>query len=594
MKCKSFRLFGCLFVYVFALSATHAGSANWNLNPVNGDWNTASNWSPTTVPNASTDIATFHSSDTTNLEMSAPEQLDSLIFAADAPSYIITVEEGIPLTFWGRGVINESGNLQNITLPSVPPFMTIGIQFRNNSTAGELVNYDLVEGYLNFFETASAGSANVTITGGDDGSQTDVEFFDNSTAGTAKFIIGRNALAIFTKGTTAASATFTAIDGGATLLDEGTAANGTFISEGSSAADLAGGVTNLTYRASAGHGVFIANGGTANGAAGGTIIIAGTSTGSQGTFTINGGAVAGAGGGEMMLYDDATAAAAFITVNGGAHGNAGGALFFRGGSKGDTARLAVFGNGMMDESFHNLPRASAGSLEGEGSVFLGSLNLSVGGNNLSTTFSGLIQDGGMNGGSGGSLTKVGSGTLTLSRANTYTGGTSVSAGSLIISNKSGSGAGTGAVSVSAGTLGGSGTIAGAVTVGTGSGAGAFLAPAGGTKKPVTLTIQSALTLKADSTYTYTLKAKKHKSQSDQVIAKGVTIETGAQFNFTGQVQGKLRQGTSFSVISNTGSIPYSGTFANLPDGAILSVSGNNLQASYSGGDGNDLTLTVVE
>ena len=73
----------------------------------------------------------------------------------------------------------------------------------------------------------------------------------------------------------------------------------------------------------------------------------------------------------------------------------------------------------------------------------------------------------------------------------------------------------------------------------------------------------------------------------------MTIESGAQFNFLGQVQGKLRQGTSFSVISNNGSTPISGTFANLPDGAILSVGGNNLQASYSGGDGNDLTLTVV-
>jgi hypothetical protein len=27
--------------------------------------------------------------------------------------------------------------------------------------------------------------------------------------------------------------------------------------------------------------------------------------------------------------------------------------------------------------------------------------------------------------------------------------------------------------------------------------------------------------------------------------------------------------------------------------AIVNVNGNNIQASYSGGDGNDLTLTVV-
>jgi hypothetical protein len=48
-----------------------------------------------------------------------------------------------------------------------------------------------------------------------------------------------------------------------------------------------------------------------------------------------------------------------------------------------------------------------------------------------------------------------------------------------------------------------------------------------------------------------------------------------------------------TVIKNTAVTPISGTFSNLPDGAIVTVNGNNLQASYEGGDGNDLTLTVV-
>jgi hypothetical protein len=52
-------------------------------------------------------------------------------------------------------------------------------------------------------------------------------------------------------------------------------------------------------------------------------------------------------------------------------------------------------------------------------------------------------------------------------------------------------------------------------------------------------------------------------------------------------------GTEFTVISNTGSAPIAGTFSDLADGAIIAIGGNNLQASYSGGDGNDLTLTVV-
>jgi hypothetical protein len=36
-----------------------------------------------------------------------------------------------------------------------------------------------------------------------------------------------------------------------------------------------------------------------------------------------------------------------------------------------------------------------------------------------------------------------------------------------------------------------------------------------------------------------------------------------------------------------------GTFRKLPDDGIVTINGNNLQANYEGGDGNDLTLTVV-
>jgi autotransporter-associated beta strand protein len=58
------------------------------------------------------------------------------------------------------------------------------------------------------------------------------------------------------------------------------------------------------------------------------------------------------------------------------------------------------------------------------------------------------------------LIKSGTGTFTLSGANTYTAGTSVSNGKLYINNASGSGTGTGNVTVSSGaTLAGSGAIA---------------------------------------------------------------------------------------------------------------------------------------
>ncbi len=64
-----------------------------------------------------------------------------------------------------------------------------------------------------------------------------------------------------------------------------------------------------------------------------------------------------------------------------------------------------------------------GSLAGAGSVTLGSGTLTAGGDNTTTTFSGVIS------GSGG-LTKNGSGTFTLSGANTYNGATTINAGTL--------------------------------------------------------------------------------------------------------------------------------------------------------------------
>ena len=86
-----------------------------------------------------------------------------------------------------------------------------------------------------------------------------------------------------------------------------------------------------------------------------------------------------------------------------------------------------------------------GSLAGSGTVTNSGVaspaTLTGGGDNTSTLFSGIIQ----NGTSTTALTKAGSGTLTLSGANTYTGGTTISAGTLQIGNGGTSGSLTGNV-----------------------------------------------------------------------------------------------------------------------------------------------------
>ena len=127
--------------------------------------------------------------------------------------------------------------------------------------------------------------------------------------------------------------------------------------------------------------------------------------------------------------------------------NNGGELTFSNNATAGNATI-INNNGDVDFSGVITGSVSAGSLGGSGTVELGANSLTVGGNNLSTEISGEIS------GPGGSLVKVGTGTLTLSSGNTYTGPTTVQAGTLLLT---GSLAGDGVVSA-AGTFSGTGSL----------------------------------------------------------------------------------------------------------------------------------------
>jgi hypothetical protein len=288
-------------------------------------------------------------------------------------------------------------------------------------------------------------------------------------------------------------------------------------------------------------------------------------------------------GGFTVFHDQSTAGNSTIIVNGGSGRNNGAMTVFDDDSDGGTARLEVFGNGSVDISAHNAPGITIGSLEGDGSVLLGANSLAIGTNNLRTTFSGIISG-------NGSLIMSGSTRLTLQGASTYLGGTIIELGGLVANNSTGSATGPGPVQVNRDTLGGRGTIAGAVTIGDGTRPTAYLEPSVDSKH-ATLTIQSLLTFRSDASYNY--KINNTSMVADQVIANGVTIGTGAQFRLNTTGNKKLPIGTVFTALNNTSVLPINGTFTNLADGSTLTGGRNNFQASYEGGDGNDLTLTVV-
>jgi autotransporter-associated beta strand protein len=182
----------------------------------------------------------------------------------------------------------------------------------------------------------------------------------------------------------------------------------------------------------------------------------------------------------LFFHNASTAGNATIITN------AGGITGFADSATGGNARFIANAGGVFDISALSTGGMTAGSIEGAGTYQLGGSQLTTGLNNLSTAVSGTIT------GTGGSLVKTGTGTLTLSGTNTYTGTTTVNAGSLFVD---GSIASSSLTTVNSGAaLHGSGTVGSTIV-----NAGGFLVP-GPVGTPGSINVAGSLAFQSGAFY----------------------------------------------------------------------------------------------
>ena len=520
-----------IFLCLIAADA-FAGSATWSANPTSSDWNTAENWTPGVVPD---EVATFGVSNTTEILVSgASTSIGEIVFAPGASAYTIKPAADASLLISGAGVTNSSAIQQNFVVEAE----NAEIVFSRRAVVPDLTTFTTSEPGLQFQDDCLV--EDVVI---------------ENLAGTAQnsggFVI------------------FSGRASGGVRMRRPTINN--YSAEKSSAR---GGWAYFTDEASAG----------------------------QALITCEGATVTGALGGLVQFAGNASAGNATLIANTGSNGGGAGSIQFLDESSGGLCRVQLSGDGQLDISQMTAGGVRIGSLESNedgfgndtygGIVILGDKQLSVGANTLKSLFFGLITDG--PNASGGSVRKVGPGNLVLGTGNTYTGGTVIEEGSLnaVDGFSDGSSTGSGLVQVNGGALAGNGVISGSVIVGGPGTTGAYLEPnynrePGGKH----LTIEGALTLAANSIYNVRYLGL---GGSDMVDANGITIDPSAQIELIPKEPRKTNVGAVYTLLNNTSEVPIDGTFANMPDGAVFFQRGNTLQVSYEGGDGNDLTLTVLK
>src|SRR6266536_42511 len=399
---SSFRLPRFVVLILFGIllvpKPARADSATWNLNPTSGDWDTAANWTPMTVPNGPTDTATFEISSQTSVSNSTTTQVNGMIFEPSASAFTITFGPNHTFTVGAGGIVNNSGTTQNFVNKTDQQFEFGTLFFADGASAGNMVtitnqgasrlNGDGAQ--ISFFDSSSAGSATIIneLPRGYAGGK--IDFFDTSTAEDATFVdqgsVGQTygGRITFHNSSTAANASFevqaaTCVfcgSGNMQFSDDSTAGRGTFVLGGGTTLNTTGGTITLSDNSSAGEATFTVNGatfasaqtfgailtvgsnvggatfigdgGTAEGAVGGTIYADFADPGTGATFIANGATVNRAQ--VATVFPGNLTANSVVIANDGANGGRGGRVYFLYSLVGGPGRVEVFGDGSVDIS----------------------------------------------------------------------------------------------------------------------------------------------------------------------------------------------------------------------------------------------------
>src|SRR5262245_54602553 len=141
---------------LLAAMPAYAQDATWSQTPSSSDFNTAANWTPSTVP---TGTAFFGASTITGLTFNAGSatSLGGFTFNAGAPAYSFSLATASTLTFTGAGIVNNSSNAPSFSLPA-----TSLLAFNNSSTAGNAIITNNGNAAVTQFNNSSS-AANATI-----------------------------------------------------------------------------------------------------------------------------------------------------------------------------------------------------------------------------------------------------------------------------------------------------------------------------------------------------------------------------------------------------------------------------------------------